>query len=114
MLARNADRAAAVPSRESACFHQPSGAHLDLTSFGGPMRRRAAESRYERFVLRHLEHRIEEERPDAATVRIIWIEDHALAAAQRQHGVPYERQRGLLPQREVEGLGELGVPDRCG
>ena len=61
-----------------------------------------------------VEHRVDEERADAAGVRIGRIDHHALALPELDHGRPDLGALRLVADVDAERGGQFGVPDRGG
>ena len=59
------------------------------------------------------EDRVGEERARAPGVVVVGVQDHALAAAQVEHGGADVGGRHPVADLDAEAAGQLGVPDRC-
>ena len=117
---RPAARVSRVALAEPGLADQPRRRHLHLPRPGRELRDRhvgAAVRRdggAQRGELRGVQHRVGEERPGAAAVRVRRVEHHALTPAQPQHRVADRAERGRLPLGHAQRPGQFGVAHRPG
>ena len=104
VLGGDADAAVAVALVEAGLLDQPRGRDLDAPVGLGPGRR---------AVGRRVEDRVGEERAGADRVGVGGVDDHALAAPQREHGLADVGQRRAAADRDVERARQLGVAQRA-
>src|SRR4051794_16181915 len=108
----------ALAAAEAGALDEPGGGGLHASVGLGERRRgglvaeRVDHAALEGGEVRRVEDRVREERPRADRVRVGRVDDHALAAAQREDGVADVLQRRRRAELDVERPGELGVADR--
>ena len=110
MLGGDPGASVSVPLVEAGAFDQPGGGRLDPPVRLGPPRWVPGDRR-PRLVA---EDRVGEERAGADRVRVARVDDHALAAAQAQHGFAHLGERRDPTHRHVQRAAQLGVGERAG
>src|SRR5688572_14330274 len=109
MLRRQADRALAVSLAHAGSLDEPGSGYFHLFAAHGKPWNTIARDRGYPFSVRPRDDRVHEKRAHAAGVRIAGVEDHALAAANRQHRVTDIRRPGLRSATTLQFGDELRV-----
>ncbi len=117
VLAGDRDAVPAVPLGEAGALDQPGRGRLHPVTVRPLRRHHAVAQPLGDPVQQHApgvggQHRVHEERADAAGVRVLGVEHHALAPAQAQHGVPDVAERSHAAGLHAQHLGQLAEPQR--
>ncbi len=108
----------ALAALEARPLDEPRGRRLHVAVRVGEGRRRdpvaeaLGDAALERGERVRAEDRVGEERARADRVGVVGVDDHALAAAQREHGLADVGQRRAVAELDPEAARELGVADR--